>query len=383
MTRSPSAAALALATFGLLGACGENAPRPAQDAADAAPSAPEATPRAPEATPRAPEAMPPGAPAAADLPAPVEREQVVARVGQAEITEADVLDRLERIVASQTGGGLLPQEQMREARATLGPRIVEVLVDEELLDAQVAEAGIEPTDEDYRQELRGDIESWLAFEGMTKDEFLGRVQPVDGLSFEEFVDAEAEDDDFRRTVRHMRLLEREYPQRTAVSAEEVRESYEADLATVWTRPSMVRASHILFEVPEDDPAAATASREEAERVLALARAEDADFAALAREHSEGPSGPNGGDLGFFQREGAMVEPFAKAAFELEEGQVSDLVETQFGLHIIRVTGRVDGRVLALEEVAPAIRQRLEAERVVAVRPEHLEKLRSETTIERL
>jgi peptidyl-prolyl cis-trans isomerase C len=379
MTRSPSAAAFAVATLWIVGACGKNAPQPAEPTAPAAREA-ASTPSAPGEERLA--AAPADRTATPDLPAPAAREDVVARVGQAEITEGDVLDRLEQIVASQMGGQSLPEEQMREVRATMGPRIVEVLVDERLLDAQAADAGIEPSDEEYRQELQGEIESWLAFEGMTKEDFLARVQPVEGGSFEDFVQTEAEDDDFRRTVRHTRLLEREYPQRTAVSAQDVQESYEADVESVWTRPAMVRASHILFEVP-DDPDAAAAGREEAERVLALARGEGADFAQLAMEHSAGPSGPRGGDLGFFPREGAMVEPFAKAAFELEAGQVSDLVETQFGLHIIRVTERQDGRVYALEEVAPAIRRRLEAERVAGVRPEHLEKLRSGTAIERL
>jgi len=377
MTRFPSAPALAVATLSIVAACGKNAPRPAEPPAPAARESMAASAPAerPAAAPTEPTAIP-------DLPAAADREQVVARVGQAEIHEGEVLDRLEQIVASQTGGRMLPEEQMREIRTTMGPRIVEVLVDEKLLDAQVAKAGIEPSDEEYRQELQGEIESWLAFEGMTKEEFLARVQPVEEVSFEDFVQTEAEDDDFRRTVRHTQLLEREYPQRTAVSAQDVQESYEADLESVWTRPAMVRASHILFEVP-DEPEAAAAGREEAERVLALAREEGADFAKLAMEHSAGPSGPRGGDLGFFPREGAMVEPFAKAAFELEAGEVSDLVETQFGLHIIRVTERQDGKVFALEEVAPAIRRRLEAERVAAVRPEHLEKLRSGTPIERL
>ena len=168
----------------------------------------------------------------------------------------------------------------------------------------------------------------------------------------------------------------------AAPESEVRGYYEAH-PEKFTEPPQTRVGLILLSVDPSSPTSVWERRREEAQAIHFQITEGADFAELAKEHSAGPSGPNGGDLGFFEREGAMVEPFAKAAFELEEGQVSDLVETQFGLHIIRVTGRMDGRVLSLDEASAAIRRRLEAERVAVVRPEHLEKLRSETTIERL
>jgi len=90
----------------------------------------------------------------------------------------------------------------------------------------------------------------------------------------------------------------------------------------------VKASHILVET------------EEKAREL-IAKLEDgADFAELAKAESTGPSAPNGGDLGYFQREGQMVEPFAKAAFELDAGAYTkEPVQTQFGWHVIMVTDR--------------------------------------------
>jgi len=100
-----------------------------------------------------------------------------------------------------------------------------------------------------------------------------------------------------------------------------------------------RASHILLTAGEGGSAADRAgARRKAEELLARVRANPAEFVALAREHSRDPgSAAGGGDLGWFGRS-MMVKPFEDAAFALQEGQISDIVETDFGFHIIRLTG---------------------------------------------
>jgi parvulin-like peptidyl-prolyl isomerase len=100
----------------------------------------------------------------------------------------------------------------------------------------------------------------------------------------------------------------------------------------------IAASHILIQYAGAARATTERTREEArqraEEVLAKAQQPDADFAALAREYSDGPSGPRGGVLGVFGR-GAMVPEFEEAAFALAPDQVSGIVETPFGFHIIK------------------------------------------------
>ena len=99
----------------------------------------------------------------------------------------------------------------------------------------------------------------------------------------------------------------------------------------------VQASHILIGYQDAMRSKATRTKEEAkklaEQILVKAKRGD-DFAALAKEHSEGPSARRGGALGRFTRR-SMVKPFADAAFALKPGDVSDLVETRFGFHIIK------------------------------------------------
>jgi peptidyl-prolyl cis-trans isomerase C len=102
----------------------------------------------------------------------------------------------------------------------------------------------------------------------------------------------------------------------------------------------VRASHILFK--KDD-------KSKAEKVLKEAVKKDADFAALAKEHSTGPSASRGGDLNYFGK-GRMVPPFEKAAFATKKGDVHPtLVETQFGWHIIKVTDVRGGDKVTFED----------------------------------
>ncbi|MCA3237150.1 MAG: SurA N-terminal domain-containing protein [Curvibacter sp.] len=122
-----------------------------------------------------------------------------------------------------------------------------------------------------------------------------------------------------------------------LSEQDVRSYYEQNVARL-SGPEERRASHILVSVAKDAPAAERQrARERAQDLLAQARKAPEGFAALARKHSQDPgSAPNGGDLDFFGR-GAMVKPFEDAAFALKKGEISELVETDYGFHIIRVT----------------------------------------------
>lgn len=106
-----------------------------------------------------------------------------------------------------------------------------------------------------------------------------------------------------------------------------------------TTPSQLSAAHILIAYKGSERAAATVTRSKAEaldlakEIAEKAKAKDADFPALAQEHSDGPSGPGGGSLGVFPL-GGMVPPFEQALLALDVGEVSGIVETQFGYHII-------------------------------------------------
>ena len=125
--------------------------------------------------------------------------------------------------------------------------------------------------------------------------------------------------------------------------------YEQNKAS-FTQPEERRASHILLTIGEGGAAKdKDSARKLAADLLARVRAKPEDFAKLAREHSKDPgSAAKGGDLGFFGRN-MMVKQFEDTAFKLQPGQISDVVETEFGLHIIRLTEVKGGEVTPFEK----------------------------------
>ena len=132
----------------------------------------------------------------------------------------------------------------------------------------------------------------------------------------------------------------------------------------FARPEQLHARHILISLEE-------AAAEEAERE-ARGRIEDiqqklqagGDFATLAEEYSEGPSAPRGGDLGYFGR-GQMVPPFEEAVFALSVGEVSEIVRTAFGFHLIELVDRQPPGVIAFEEIQSDLIDYLTQERLSA------------------
>jgi len=116
-----------------------------------------------------------------------------------------------------------------------------------------------------------------------------------------------------------------------------------------------RASHILINAPKDMPAdARKQARERAEALLAQVRKAPDTFADVAKKNSQDAgSAPNGGDLDYFGR-GAMVKPFEDAAFALKKGDISNVVESDFGFHIIKVTDIKAPKQRSFEELRPSM-----------------------------
>jgi peptidyl-prolyl cis-trans isomerase D len=144
-----------------------------------------------------------------------------------------------------------------------------------------------------------------------------------------------------------------------------RQHYEASKAR-YQEPEQRRASHILIKTEAGADKAAAKSK--AEKLLAQVKADPAKFAELAKQNSDDPgSAVNGGDLGSFVRE-TMVKPFGDAVFSMKTGAISDLVESEFGFHIIRLDGVTPGTLMSFEAVQQDIMLELsqqEAERKFA------------------
>jgi peptidyl-prolyl cis-trans isomerase C len=164
-------------------------------------------------------------------------------------------------------------------------------------------------------------------------------------------------DDARSEIGVEKLVTSEIADKIAVKPEAIADFYQQN-QDKFQQGARVKASHILISIPQGgDAAAKLQAKTKAEAVLKELKA-GKDFAAAAKENSQDPgSAVNGGDLGFFEQ-GQMVPPFEQAAFALKPGEMSELVESQFGYHIIKVADKQVGRVVPLEEAKPKIEQYL-------------------------
>jgi len=161
-------------------------------------------------------------------------------------------------------------------------------------------------------------------------------------------------------LRYLTFTAAELAKFQKVSDDEIKAYYAANSNSM-QQEEQVQARHILVMVKDTDPdSVKTEARNKIERVLRKAKAGE-DFAVLAQKYSEGPSGPGGGELGWFGR-GAMVPEFEEAAFTTGKGEISEIVKTQFGWHIIKVEDRKEAMTQAMDDVKEELTQKIAQEK---------------------
>lgn len=163
-----------------------------------------------------------------------------------------------------------------------------------------------------------------------------------------------------------------------VTTDDVAAFYEQN-PQMFERPDMVRARHILIRV---QPNSTTADKKNARTRATTARQRvvgGEDFATVAREVSEGNEAANGGDMGFFAQD-SMMPALTDVAFALEIGKISDIIETQFGFHILRVEEKRAASKMSYEEAKGPVRQLLIEERTGEKLAELLAQLSEAATI---
>lgn len=164
-----------------------------------------------------------------------------------------------------------------------------------------------------------------------------------------------------------------------VTDEEIRKFYDDNKGQLGEEPQ-VKASHILIGVDASaTPEEKTKAKEKAAAILKEIKG-GKDFAAIAKAESTCPSKEQGGDLGFFGK-GQMVPAFEQAAFALKPGEISDVVETQFGYHIIKVTGKKDAEPPKFDEIKDKIAAFLKGQKTQKAVFDYVTKLRAESKVE--
>jgi peptidyl-prolyl cis-trans isomerase C len=289
-------------------------------------------------TPASAEAAPAATPAPEPVkPVPATIPPVVAKVNGQEIPKSD-FDRMVTQMELQAG-----QSVPADRRDEIYRAVLDQIVTYTALVHEARARGIKVSDAEAKQagdakiaELRQQIPDEKAFNKALADR---------GMSLTRLRS------DIRNDIAITKMMEAELAQAPAVTDADVNDFYTKNPDEF----QGVRASHILIRPDGPDDESKKKARAKAEDLAKQARG-GADFAELAKTHSADGSAQQGGDLGFFTK-GAMVPAFSAAAFALQPGEVSDVVETQFGFHVIKLAERKD---IALAEAAPKIRDFLAA-----------------------
>lgn len=289
----------------------------------------------------------------------------VAKVNGTIITRLD-LDRAVKVLVSQNR---LPQPLPPESLKQAEEAALDQLISAELLYQAGQKTEIKDLDKQVDEKVSQNKAKFPSAEEFEKA--LKSVEMTE-KDLKEFT---------RKDVVISNFIEKNIAEKTKVTEADAKKFYDDNPDKFKQEPS-VKASHILCGVE----ASATAeekkkAKEKAEALLKRIKAGE-DFATLAKSESTCPSSKQGGDLGFFSK-GQMVAPFEKAAFALKPGEVSDVVETQFGYHIIKLTEKKEGGTIKFDEVKEKIENYLKNLKIQKAIGEYLVELKGKAKIEKL
>ena len=186
--------------------------------------------------------------------------------------------------------------------------------------------------------------------------------------------------DISRDMAIQQLIDQEVDQKVKTTDEESKVFYDAN-PKFFQQPERVKASHILIKVDEGASEEKKAEARNKIKDIQQKVQKGEDFAALAKTYSEGPSAPKGGDLDYFGR-GQMVKPFEDVAFSLKPNETSDIVETRFGYHLIKVVDKQPAKNMTHAEVKDRINKHLKDQKLKTERQLYFDKLKKDAKIEK-
>ena len=276
------------------------------------------------------------------------KEEVAALVNGEPIVAAAVQGEIKGILGRFQEQGRKPSET---EMASLRESVLEKMIKLELLSQESKKAGVSVNSTDVDNELKGYKKGFaddkafakaLSESGITEAEL--RKQVGKNLTIQKFIDTK-----FKGKVQ--------------VTEQEAKDFYNSN-QDKFAQPEMAHARHILITAKEAEPKA-DKDRKRAKLVEIKKQLKGgADFAELAKQYSDCPSKERGGDLGFFPR-GQMVKPFDQAAFKMMPGDISDIVETEFGYHLIKLEEKKPAKTVSFDEAKAKITAYLTQEKITA------------------
>ena len=225
--------------------------------------------------------------------------------------------------------------------------------------------------------------NFYAMQGVPPDVLKEHMEEIAASAQEQVIGAKILEDAAKAAGKTREELVADATKDVSVPSEEDCEKYYSEHREMFKEPPQVRASHILVKTEGGDEEAKSKARAKIDAIRARVTGEinvEQAFADAARENSDCPSGQEGGDLGWFGP-GQMVPEFDKAAFEMKVDEISDVVETQFGFHILRKTGEKPGGEKSFDEVKGSLKEALAREAKNAAFGRFMGELRANAKIE--
>lgn len=298
-------------------------------------------------------------------------DKVIAKADGVEVKQSELDESFtERRAAMAARGQTIPEMQ----RASIEYQLVEQLVIAKLLTGMATDA-----DKAKAKERVDKVYEENAARFPTPEAFQQQLR-MNGLTPETFKEKAL------TQITWQTVLEGALRPKISVTDEAVRNFYTNNPAR-FEKPEQVRASHILVSTldktknpPTPLPDAEKAAKLAEARAIRERAEKGEDFAALARQHSDDPGSKDRGGEYTFPR-GQMVPPFEAAAFSLEPGKVSDIVETTFGYHVIKLHEKIPAEVVPLETVFVELKEALETQEIQKLIPEYVERLKKDKSVE--
>jgi peptidyl-prolyl cis-trans isomerase C len=294
-----------------------------------------------------------------------ESTKLIAKVDGKKITDADVAKETERI-AAQMGGQMNPQ-QLESMKGAFRRQALENMISRTLLEEAVKKEGVTVAPADVEAQV-----TQIKKNFPSEQDFATRLQSM-GMTVEDF------QKEIESGLAFQALLGKHTGNVAPATEADMKAFYESN-PTEFQQPERVRASHILVTVGKDDT-----PDQKSEKLARITKIRSdlkggADFAQTATQYSDCPSKERGGDLGYFEKN-QMVAPFANAAFALKVGELSDIVTTDFGYHIIKVADHQMARSIPFEEAKQNIATYLDGQQKQAAVNTYIETLRAAAKIE--
>jgi peptidyl-prolyl cis-trans isomerase D len=290
-----------------------------------------------------------------------------ARVGLA-VSDLQLIEMIQNISAFQEDGKFSKQRYEELLRAQgMSPRIFEARVRQELmrqeLVAPYTEHGFVPDSVALSVMRLSDEKREVSLARVSPEQFLARSKPDDS-AIKAYYDSHQAELQLPEQVKveYAVLSQDELAKQIRVSEEEVRKYFDEHKSEFGGTEER-RASHILISAPSSaSDEEKSAARARAERLLAQARQAPQGFGEIAKQNSQDSgSAVQGGDLGFFARN-SLVKPFEDVVFQMKMDEISDVVETDYGFHIIKLTGVKEAKPTDFSEVKHRIEEELKNEK---------------------